>query len=157
LEASGSGGLTVASSIANSGALWANGATLTVLGELSGNGSAIIDGAGTLDFESSSTANVAFGSGAAGTLKLGDSFHFKGSISGFDSSDRIDLANVDFSTASIGYRENVAGTGGTLTISDGAQTAELSLLGHYSADNFSVVTDQAKGTFVTYVSHDLVV
>ncbi|HEY2211850.1 MAG TPA: VCBS domain-containing protein, partial [Bradyrhizobium sp.] len=47
LEASGSGGLTVASSIANSGALWANGATLTVLGELSGNGSAIIDGAGT--------------------------------------------------------------------------------------------------------------
>jgi VCBS repeat-containing protein len=157
LEASGSGGLTVASSIANSGALWANGATLTVLGELSGNGSAIIDGAGTLDLESSSTANVAFGSSAAGTLKLGDSFHFKGTISGFDSSDRIDLVNVDFGTASIGYRENAAGTGGTLTISDGAQTAELHLLGHYSADNLSVVTDQAKGTLVTYLSHDLVV
>jgi hypothetical protein len=157
LEASGSGGLTVASSIANSGVLWANGATLTVLGELSGNGTAIIDGAGTLDFESSSTANVAFGSSAAGTLKLGDSFHFKGTISGFDSSDRIDLVNVDFGRASIRYHENAAGTGGTLTISDGAQTAELSLLGHYSADNFSVVTDQAKGISVTYVSHDLVV
>ena len=157
LEASGSGGLTVASSIANSGVLWANGATLTVLGELSGNGTAIIDGAGTLDFESSSAANVAFGSSAAGTLKLGDSFHFKGTISGFDSSDRIDLVNVDFGRTSIRYHENAAGTGGTLTISDGAQTAELSLLGHYSADNFSVVTDQAKGISVTYVSHDLVV
>jgi VCBS repeat-containing protein len=157
LEASGTGGLTVASSIANSGALWANGATLTVLGELSGSGNAIIDGAGTLDFESSSTANVAFAPGAAGTLKLGDLFHFKGAISGFGSSDRIDLVNVDFGTASIGYHENAAGTGGMLTVSDGAHTAELALLGHYSAENFSVVTDQAKGTLITYVSHDLVV
>jgi VCBS repeat-containing protein len=157
LEASGGGGLTVASSIANSGALWANGASLTVIGELRGNGTAMIDGAGTLEFESSSAANVAFGSSAAGTLKLGDSFHFKGTISGFDSSDRIDLVNVQFGTASIGYHESAAGTGGTLTISDGAQTAELSLLGHYSVDNFSVVTDQAKGTSIIYLSHDLVV
>jgi hypothetical protein len=65
--------------------------------------------------------------------------------------------NVDFGAASISYHENTAGTGGTLTISDGALTAELSLLGHYSADNFSIVTDQAKGISVTYVSHDLVV
>jgi hypothetical protein len=30
-------------------------------------------------------------------------------------------------------------TGGTLAISGGTQTVELSLLGHYSADNFSIV------------------
>ena len=72
LEASGSGGLNVASSIANSGVLWANGSSVVVQGDVSGNGIARIDGAGVLDFEASATANVAFGSGAAGTLKLGE-------------------------------------------------------------------------------------
>ena len=53
------------------------------------------------------------------------------------------------------YHENVAGTGGTLAISDGAQTLQLSLLGHYSADNFSIVPDPLHGTSITYVPHDL--
>jgi hypothetical protein len=156
LEASGSGGMTVASGIVNSGVLWANGATLAVLGAVSGNGTATIDGVGTLDFEASTIANVVFGSGTGGTLKLGDSFHFNGTISGFGGSDVIDLANVASATASISYHENAAGTGGTLTISDGAQTLDLSLLGHYSADNFSIVPDQVHGTSITYVPHDLV-
>jgi hypothetical protein len=155
LEASGSGGMTVASGIVNSGVLWANGASLTVLGAVSGNGTATINGVGTLDFEASTVANVVFGSGTGGTLKLGDSFHFNGTISGFGGSDVIDLANVASATASISYHENAAGTGGTLTISDGAQTLDLSLLGHYSADNFSIVPDQVHGTSITYVPHDL--
>jgi hypothetical protein len=154
LEASGSGGLTVASSIANSGVLWANGSTLTVQGEVSGNGIATIDGTATLDLEASATINVLFGSGA-GTLKLGDSFHFNGTITGFGASDTIDLANVAAANASISYHENAAGTGGTLAISDGAQTLELSLLGDYSADNFSIVPDPVHGTLITYVPHDL--
>jgi hypothetical protein len=156
LEASGSGGMTVASAIANSGILWANGATLTAQGAVSGDGTATIDGKGTLDFEAASTANVVFGSGAAGTLKLGDSFHFNGTISGFEGSDVIDLANLGSATA-ISYHENAAGTGGTLAISDGAQTVELSLLGQYSAGNFSIVPDHVHGTLVSYVPHDLVV
>ena len=157
LEASGNGGLMVVSAIANSGVLWANGATLTVQGEMSGNGIAKIDGIGTLDFEAASTVNVVFDSGAAGTLKLGDAFHFNGTISGFGDSDVIDLANVGSATASISYHENAAGTGGTLMISDGTQTVDLSLLGDYSADNFRIVPDQVKGTLVTYVPHDLIV
>ena len=53
LEASGTGGLTVVSAIenSNSGFLWANGANLTVLGEVTGVGTATIDGTGVLDFE----------------------------------------------------------------------------------------------------------
>jgi hypothetical protein len=155
LEASGSGGMMVASGIVNSGVLWANGATLTIQGAVSGNGTATIDGIGTLDFEASTSANVVFGLGTGGTLKLGDSFHFNGTISGFGGSDVIDLANVAAANASISYHENTAGTGGTLTISNGAQTLELSLLGHYSADNFSIVPDQLHGTSITYVPHDL--
>jgi hypothetical protein len=154
LEASGSGGLTVASSIANSGVLWANRSTLTVQGEVSGTGTATIDGGGTLDLEASATVNVVFGWGA-GTLKLGDSFHFNGTITGFGAMDSIDLASVGSATASISYHENAAGSGGMLAISGGAQTVELSLLGHYTVDNFSIVPDQATGTLITYLSHDL--
>jgi hypothetical protein len=123
---------------------------------VSGNGTAAIDGTATLDLEASAAVNVMFGSGA-GTLKLGDAFHFNGTITGFDSADVIDLENVAFDTASISYHANAGGTGGTLTISDGAQIAELSLFGNYSADNFSLATDHLKGTSITYLAHDLVV
>jgi len=153
LEASGTGGLTIESSIENSGLLWANGATLTVLGQVSGSGSATIDGSGILDLESSATTNVCFGSGTGGTLKLGDSFHFNGTISGFDGSDIIELTDVNLGTASVSYQENATGTGGTLLISDGAQVVGLALLGDYSADNFRIVSDQLKGTSVGYMSH----
>ena len=98
-----------------------------------------------------------FGSGTGGTLKLGDAFHFNGTITGFDGADVIDLANVEFGTASISYQGTAGGTGGTLTISDGAHIAELSLVGDYSADNFSLATDHLKGTSITYSAHDLVV
>ena len=124
---------------------------------MSGNGTATIDGSGTLDFEASSTANVVFGSGATGTLKLGDSFHFNGTISGFGASDIIDLADVGSTAASISYHENAAGTGGTLAISGGAQTVELSLMGHYSADNFSIAPDHVNGILIAYLPHDLIV
>ncbi len=155
LEASGSGGIMIASGIVNSGMLWANGATLTVQSAVSGNGTATIDGIGTLDFKESAIANVIFGSGTGGTLKLADSFHFNGTISEFGGSDVIDLADVSPANASISYHENAAGNGGTLAISDGAQTLELALLGHYSADNFSIVPDQLHGTSITYRPHDL--
>ena len=129
LEASGSGGLTVAGAVANSGVLWANGADLTVHGDVSGNGTAVIDGSGTVDFAAASSANVMFGSGAAGTLKLENSFHFSGTISGFKGADAIDLTDVNSATASIAYHENAQGTGGVLTVSDGAHAAQLSFLG----------------------------
>jgi len=148
--------MVVASAIVNSGALWANGGYLTVEGDVSGNGVGKIDGAGTLDFAASSTANVVFGAGAAGTLKLEDSFHFNGAISGFAGSDTIDLADL-FGATSLSYHENSSGTGGTLTVSDGATTVNLSLVGVYSADNFSIVPDHAKGTAIVYVAHDLIV
>jgi len=156
LEASGSGGLQIAGAVANSGLLWANGAKLTVFGEVSGCGTALIDGAGTLDFEEGSTANVVFGAGAAGTLELGDSFHFNGTITGFGGADVIDLANVMLDGASTNYEENAAGTGGTLLISAGGQTVSLSLVGSYAADNFHVVTDPVKGTLI-YAAHELIV
>jgi hypothetical protein len=86
----------------------------------------------------------------------GDSFHFKDEISAHDGSGAIDLADVDFTPASIS-RENAAGTGGALAISEGAQTTELSLVGQHSADQFSFVPDHAGGAVITLVPHDLIV
>jgi hypothetical protein len=94
---------------------------------------------------------------AAGTPALGDSFHFKNEISGHDSSDAIDLADVDFTPASVGHRESAAGPHGALASTEGAQTTELSLPGQHSADHFSIVPDHAGGAVITHVPHDLMV
>jgi len=40
-------------------------------------------------------------------------------------------------------------------IFDGAQTVELSLLQDYTADNFMIIPDQAAGTLISFVPHDL--
>ena len=45
-----------------------------------------------------------------------------------------------------GYVENQAGTGGTLSVTDGARTVNIALLGHYSADDFTVAADDTTGT-----------
>jgi len=143
--------------VLNSGVLKASenggGGNHSISGEVSEHGTALMHGAGALDFEPSSIARVVFGSGAAGTLGLGDSFHFKDEISGFEGSGVIDLADVDHTPASISHRENAAGTHGP----EGAQTIELSLPGQHSADHFNIVPDHAGGAVVTHVPHDLIV
>jgi len=152
-----SGTSSIAANNEDHGALKASenggGSNHSISGEASEHAAAPMHGAGAPDFEPSSTAHAASGSGAAGTLGLGDSFHFKDKISGFEGSGVIDLADVDHAPASISHRENAAGTRGP----EGAQTTELSLPGQHSADNFSMVPDHAGGTVVTHVHHDLMV
>src|SRR4029079_18452629 len=94
-----------------------------------GTGTATIDGAGILDLESSSTANVVFGTGTGGTLKLGDAFHFNGTITGFNGADVIDLENVDSGTASVSYQGNAGGAGGKRTTLGGGATAPPCVVG----------------------------
>jgi len=153
-EASGSGGMMVASAIPDSGALGTSRASFTVDDHVSANGTAMIKGSGIVDFAEPSSANVVFGAGSAGTLKLEDSFHFDATISGFSGADAIDLMDVNAATAAISYHQNAQGTGGVLTISDGAHSAQLSLIGHYSADNFAIVPDRVHGALVS-LQHDL--
>jgi hypothetical protein len=97
-----------------------------------------------------STAHGVFASGAAGTLGLGDSFHFKDDISGSEGSRVIGLAHTP---ASISHSENAAAT----SASRGAQTIELSLPGQHLADHVHIVSDHTGGAVVTHVPHDLMV
>ncbi|MBR1251464.1 VCBS domain-containing protein [Bradyrhizobium sp. AUGA SZCCT0169] len=151
LEATGSGGLVIDSNLDNSGLLWANGGDITFNGTVTGSGTALIDGVATIEFEAASSANVTFAAEATGTLKLGDSFDFSGIVSGFDEDDQIDLLDVTFGEGtSVSYAENSEETGGTLTVSDGVHTANISLFGDYSADGFVFSADATTGTLLSY-------
>jgi hypothetical protein len=132
LEATGASGLTVQSHVANSGLLWANGGNLAANGNVTGSGTAKIDGAATLEFAAAASANTTFDFGAAGTLKLDHSTDFTGTVSGFGAGDHLDLLDMVFANgATLNYAANQNGTGGTLSVSDGAHTANIVVLGQY--------------------------
>ncbi len=153
LEATGSGGLVIDSNVENSGLLWANGGNIAVHGSVTG-GTAVMDGTASIEFGAAASTNVTFDAGATGTLKLADSFDFSGIVSGFNQNDHIDLLDMAFgagTTAS--YVENQAGTGGTLSVTDGAHTVNIALLGQYSADNFTVAADDTTGTLLSFRDH----
>jgi hypothetical protein len=62
----------------------------------------------------------------------------------------IDLPDIAFGAhTTLAYTANAAGTGGTLTVSDGRHTAAIALLGNYMAGSFVAVADGHGGTLVT--------
>jgi hypothetical protein len=59
----------------------------------------------------------------------------------------IDLPDIAFGAQTmLAYSENVAGTGGTLTVSDGRHAAANALLGNYIAGSFVAAADGHGGT-----------
>ena len=154
LEATGEGGLVIDSDIDNFGLLWAHGGNIIANGAVSGSGSALLDGTATIEFGADASIDVEFDAGATGTLVLDDSFDFSGTVSGLNGDDQIDLRDISFGVDTFAsYAENEAGTGGTLTVSDGAHTANISLLGTYSADMFELAADAQLGTRLTFHDH----
>ncbi|WP_223517512.1 beta strand repeat-containing protein, partial [Pseudomonas sp. GL-B-19] len=134
LQASGSGGLVIESALVNSGSLWANDGNIIIHGDASGAGSATISGSAMLEFGAASDQHVTFDSGAAGTLKLDVSAAFSGSVSGFVAGDRLDFGDVAFgANTQITYAANDTGTGGMLSVSDGAHVTQVALNGQYAA------------------------
>nr|QIG91066.1 hypothetical protein G6P99_00015 [Bradyrhizobium sp. 6(2017)] len=156
LEATGAGGLVLASAVANSGLIWANGGAVAAEGEVTGSGNALISGAGTIEFGAASAAGVTFDVTAAGHLILDDAFHFSGTVSGLDGNDDIDIKGISFGAGTtLNFTENQAGTGGTLTVSDGAHTANIVLLGQYDPNGFAEKADTTNGTVITYDPHHI--
>ncbi|WP_377827446.1 VCBS domain-containing protein [Bradyrhizobium lupini] len=154
LEATGIGGLEVHSDLINTGVLWANGGNVTIDGNVSGNGTAQISGSATLEFGAASSAHVALDAQATGTIVLHDSFDFSGVLSGFNGDDHLDLLDVALgagTTAS--YVANQAGTGGTLSVTDGVHTANILLLGQYDPAGFQTEADKNTGTLISYHDH----
>ena len=49
------------------------------------------------------------------------------------------------------FVENIAGTGGTLTLHDGSLTANILMTGDYSNSSFTLAPDHGTGTLVKFV------
>jgi hypothetical protein len=151
LEATGSGGLVIDSPLDNSGTLWANGGNVTVNGDVSGSGHAQVSGTATLDFGGITQQDINLDSDAIGTLKLDHAESFKGTVSGLDANDVLDLGDVAFgSNTNVSYTANEAGNGGVLSVTDGVHTAQIGLSGQYAAAGFQAGGDHDLGTTITY-------
>ena len=85
--------------------------------------------------------------GTTGTLKIDHSLAFGGEISGLSGSDAIDLADVSYGVQT---RASFVGdaSGGTLTITDGAHTANIALQGNYLSSSWDLASDGSGGTTV---------
>ena len=153
LESTGSGGLVLHSDLSNSGLLWANNSNITVEGNVTGNGSAQIDGNGTFVFDGLFAEALTINATASGTLVVSHASYFSGSISGFDGNDHIFLSDVSAASASLNYTANADGTGGVLTISDGAHAANIALQGQYDDAEFQLSANTTGGTAISLVPH----
>jgi hypothetical protein len=151
LAATGSGGLIVNSDVANSGLIWAHAGNITINGAVTGSGSAMISGAGSLGFGAASSADVTFAADAAGRLTLEHPAYFTGTISGFSNDDQIDLANISYATASVyNVTYNASADLTTLVITDGTSANTLQFVGNYTVHTaWHVSSDSNGGTLLT--------
>jgi hypothetical protein len=107
---------------------------------------------GTLEVTSGATGgNVTFASG--GILQLDSLIAFGGTISDFTLGDPIDLRGLAYTsgTTNLSWTQLTTGANasGTLTVSSGATVETLTLLGQYTAANFSATSDGVGGTLIT--------
>jgi hypothetical protein len=111
-------------------------------------GNATISNAARLELAPGTSENVLF-AGGTGMLKLDDSQHYAGQISGIRGRDTLNLADITFSSQlTLGYRANNDNSGGTLTVNDGMHVANLALLGSYMAASFVASSNGHGGTFI---------
>jgi hypothetical protein len=137
---------------ANDGVLWTAWQSFAVVTDPppgnAANGAAINIQDGALSEVTGASSSAANFLGSTGTLQLDDAQGFTGTISGFTGADRIDLVGIMCAGASFDWQASADGTGGTLSVTDGALTAKLALLGQYVAANFSLGVDGHGGTIV---------
>ena len=96
---------------------------------------------------------MTIGADQSGTIVLFDSVHFTGSLSGFDGDDRLALEDIQFGERRpCLFDADADGQGGTLTASDGTDTAAIHLNGMFDAAQFHMAADADGGTLLTYGS-----
>ncbi|MGE7956627.1 Ig-like domain-containing protein, partial [Pseudomonas sp. NPDC089530] len=153
LESTGAGGMTVASAVENTGHLWANGGSLHLLADVTGNGSATLDGNTSLTFDGAAQVSVAFHGEGAGSLVIAQAQAADSLIGilGLENDDLLTFGDLAFgANTQLSYTANASGSGGLLTVDDGTHQARVNLLGHYSVDDFLATDGGAAGTRVSY-------
>ncbi len=114
-------------------------------------GDTILSG-GALDVLSGGTADGTITFAGGGTLVLDQSTSFHGLISGFTYNvpDSLDVGDIGFgANTTVSFTEAAGATSGTLAVSDGTETANITLAGQYTTGNFTLASDGSGGTLVT--------
>jgi hypothetical protein len=147
LEATNNATLFVGSDVTNTGHLIANNGTEILAGAVSGNGTATVQGAGSIEFGSTTTANITFAAGADGTVTFDDASSLTGklSVTGFTLGDTIDLADINYGSSG----PTLTFTKSVLTVSDGTDVAKLNMVGNFTLASFNAAPDGSGGTLIT--------
>ncbi len=138
------GSATISGSLDDDGKLIAegSGSRILIAGAVSGRAVEIDDG--TVEIQSSGNENVVFRPGGSGGLQLdglGSAYGGKVYKFGQDDSQFIDFANIS-AGATVSYTSaNAANTSGTLSVTDGVNSATVTLVGHYTLANFTAGDD----------------
>ncbi len=152
-KTTGTGVSTIAAAVTNTGTIEVASGTLDLQQGVGGVGGVLqIDAGKTLQTDAavSSGQTVDF-NGGNDKLVLTDATHFLGTLKDFGSADKLDLRQFDPVTTTVTFSEKADNSGGTLTVTNGALTAKIQLLGQYMASGFHTSSDGVSGgTFVTY-------
>jgi hypothetical protein len=111
-----------------------------------GSSSTQVAAGGSLELGANANTPVTF-AGSTGTLRLESSTTFNGTVAGMAGSDAIDFEDIDFTHVQTPTFAGNA-TQGTLTVTDGTHTANISLLGNYIASTFTASSDGHGGVIV---------
>jgi hypothetical protein len=117
---------------------------------ISGSGSFTLSGSGSLEFGAADSENVTFTSGANGTVKFDHSLTapFTGYLSGLSTKNAVDLADLAWSPGKMKATFSGNTSGGTLTVTNGANSVALKLLGNYTTASWMLSKDSTGGTRV---------
>jgi len=161
VESAGAGGVTINNTIDNNGKLIADNGILSIIDAPSGTGSLAIGDTGEISFGSPATditENVTFSSGATGTLAFAAAATttptaiYDGTISGFGTSDAIDLVGLSYVPGSTSVVSTVFSAGDTtVTVTNGTDTVALTFAGNLTSHTFLVGDDAtfSGGTLLT--------
>jgi hypothetical protein len=142
--------LDVSGATTNNGSISITDDTEEIAGAVGGAGSFSLSGA-NLRFDSSVSAGQHITDTNADALILEQAQSFAAKITGFGTGDTIDATNFLESKTRFNFVENLAGTGGTLTLHDAGLTANILMTGHYTNSNFALAPDSGTGTLVKFV------
>ena len=145
-----SGGLVVVENGGSVDGLHVNNGVVYVVSGAQVSGATMSGGTLELASGAAKTAVVTFTTSAGGILQLDGSQTFSGTISGFGEPEYLDLADIAFNstTTTVGFSAAGNNLSGTLTVSDGIHTANLTLLGQYTTAQFTKQSDGHGGTLI---------
>ncbi len=139
------GAFTLHSAVQNAGTIAVSAGTLTLDQGASGAGTFLLDGTATMDFVNGpgDASGLTFLQ-PGGTAQVDHAAPFNAPITGFGSTDVLDVTPVSYATAVASY------AAGTLTVGDGSHSVAFHLNGSYAPAGFHLAADGHGGTAISY-------